>query len=265
MGRTRAIDTVTSRARQAARAGGFVGVTGAMLPAFLARMSRTTDADRDDVRDRWVKRWARTLLALFSVEVVVDGVVPPPTRAGTRGRLVVTNHRSAIDVGVVLATFGGTMVSRADLSGWPVIGAAARSVGTVFVNRSNAESGAATIRTIQKHLEEGQTINLFPEGTTFDGDEVRPFHGGAFVSAVRAEAEILPVGLAYPRDSGAAFVNETFPQHLARMARSGATRMVVTVGEPFVVRRADRATDISKRAHREVSALVARARALCGP
>ena len=113
-----------------------------------------------------------------------------------------TNHRSAIDIGVVLATFGGTMVSRADLASWPVVGAAARAVGTVFVDRSSAKSGAATIRAIQKHLEEGQTINLFPEGTTFDGDEVRPFHGGAFVSAVRAEAEVLPVGLAYPRALG---------------------------------------------------------------
>lgn len=259
------VSAVAGRVRQVARAGGFLGVTGVMLPAFVARMKATTDADRDDVRDRWVKRWARTLLELFSIDVVVDGVVPPPTRAPGPGRLVICNHRSAIDVGVMLATFGGTMVSRADLSRWPLIGAAARSVGTVFVNRSNAESGAVTIRIVQQHLQQGMTINLFPEGTTFDGDEVRPFHGGAFVSAVRAEAEILPVGLAYPSASGAAFVNETFPEHLARMARSGATRMVMAIGEPFVARRADRATDISKRAHREVTALVARARGLCGP
>lgn len=253
------------RVRQVARTSGFIGVTAAMLPAFIARMKATTDADRDDVRDRWVKRWANALLTVFSVKVVVDGVVPPPTRGGGRGRLVIMNHRSAIDIGVVLATFGGTMVSRADLAGWPVIGAAARSVGTVFVNRSNAESGAATIRVIQKHLEEGMTINLFPEGTTFDGDEVRPFHGGAFVAAVRAEAEILPVGMAYPKSSGAAFVNETFIEHLARMSKSTATRAVMSIGEPFVARRTDRATDISKRSHREMTGLVQRARSLCGP
>lgn len=256
---------IVDRVRQVARTGGFVGVTATMLPAFVARMKLTTDADRDDVRDRWVKRWAHALLGLFSVEVVVDGVLPPPTRAPGKGRLVITNHRSAIDIGVVLGTFGGTMVSRADLAGWPVIGAAAKSVGTIFVNRSNAESGAATIRIVQKALEDGMTINLFPEGTTFDGDVVRPFHGGAFVSAVRAEAEILPVGIAYPTGSGAAFVNESFGAHLARMSKSDKTRMVVCVGTPFVARRQDRATEISKRAHREVSALVARARELCGP
>ena len=258
------IDAVTGRARQAARASGFVGLTAAMLPAFLARMATVSDADRHAVRDAWVGRWARSLLDLFAIEVVLDGTIPPPTQGRGRGRLVITNHRSAIDIGVVLALFGGTMVSRADLATWPLVGAAARAVGTVFVDRSSAKSGAATIRAIQKHLEEGQTINLFPEGTTFDGDEVRPFHGGAFVSAVRAESEVLPVGIAYPRASGAAFINESFTQHLARMAKSGPTRMVVSIGEPFVVRKSERATEVTKRAQAEVQALVRRARERCG-
>ena len=260
----RVIDKVTGRARQAARASGFLGLTALMLPAFLARMASTSDADRAAVRDAWVGRWARARLGLFAIEVIVDGTVPPPTQGRGRGRLVITNHRSAIDIGVVLSTFGGTMVSRADLAGWPVLGAAARAVGTVFVDRASAKSGAATIRAIQKHLEEGDTINLFPEGTTFEGDEVRPFHGGAFVSAVRAEAEILPVGIAYPKSSGAAFFDETFVQHLARMSKSGATRMVVAVGTPFIARRSDRASDVTKRAQAEVQTLVERARARCG-
>src|SRR5882724_2175040 len=133
-------DAVAARARQVARATGFVGVTASMLPAFLVRMASTPDSERDAVRDRWVSRWARTLLRLFAIEIVVDGAVPPPTQGRGRGRLVITNHRSAIDVGVVLSTFGGTMVSRADLASWPVLGPAARAVGTVFVDRSSAKS-----------------------------------------------------------------------------------------------------------------------------
>src|SRR5690606_26775233 len=116
------------------------------------------------------------LLALFAVEVEVIGRVPgdPPER----GRVIVSNHRSTIDVGVLLATFGGTMVSRGDLARWPLLGRAARSVGTVFVDRGDAKSGASTIRSIQRHLATGRSIGIFPEGTTFEGDEVRPFHAG---------------------------------------------------------------------------------------
>ena len=252
------------RARQAYRAGGFLATTALMLPVYLSHQRRAPEDQRDVVRELWVRRWARALLGLFAIEVVVQGDVKPPTRRGERGRLIVVNHRSAIDIGVILATFGGTMVSRADLAGWPVVGAAARSVGTVFVDRTNAKSGASTIRAIQKHLEDGLTIAIFPEGTTFAGDEVRPFHGGAFIAAARAGAEILPVGLAYPAESGAAFLNETFVAHLGRMAKSEATKMGLAVGEPIATK-GKRAAELSERARAEVARLVAQARAICGP
>jgi 1-acyl-sn-glycerol-3-phosphate acyltransferase len=253
---------VRERARQAMRSAGFVGVTAAMLPPFLARMRAAPEARRDAIRDAWVRAWARALLRLFGIETVVGGSLP--SRIAPRGRLVVSNHRSAVDVGVLLSTFGGRMVSRADLAGWPVLGAAARAAGTVFVDRANAESGAATIRMIQKLLEERQTIILFPEGTTFDGDEVRPFHGGAFVAAARAEAEIWPVGIAYPRSSGAAFFNETFPEHLARMARAAPTRMAVEVGTPIVAERRG-ARSLVTNTHAAVGSLVRKARTVAGP
>jgi 1-acyl-sn-glycerol-3-phosphate acyltransferase len=251
-----------ARARQVFRASGFVGLTAGMLPAFLAHLEAVPAERKDAVRDAWVRRWARALLSLFAIEVEVVGDLPPPPVQG-RGRLVIANHRSAIDIGVLLATVGGTMVSRSDLADWPVVGRAARAVGTVFVDRSDAKSGAATIRSIERELEHGRTIVLFPEGTTFDGDEVRPFFGGAFIAAVRAEAELLPVGLAYPTGSGAAFVGESFPEHLARMARSEGTRMAIAIGEPFVTSRAMRARDVTARAKSAVEAEVARARTRC--
>lgn len=253
------------RARQALRASGFVALTAAMLPLYLSHHHRSTEAEKDVVRDLWVKRWARALLRLFAIEVALRGSIPPPTRKGTPGRLVVANHRSAIDIGVALANFGGTMVSRADVATWPVVGAAARSVGTVFVDRSDAKSGALTIRTIQKQLEDGQTITLFPEGTTFAGDEVRPFHGGAFIAAARARAEVLPVGLAYPAHSGAAFLDETFLAHLGRLARSTATRVGLAVGSPILATAGMRASELTREAHAAVTRLVAEARRLSGP
>jgi 1-acyl-sn-glycerol-3-phosphate acyltransferase len=255
---------VKDRLRQVYRTGGFGVVTATLLPLFLAAQARAAPGERDAVRDRWVRRWAKALLDLFAVEVVVRGTVPVRAAPGERGRLLVANHRSAIDIGVVLATFGGTMVSRADLASWPLVGAAARAVGTVFVDRTNAKSGAVTIRAIQRNLEEGQTIALFPEGTTFSGDEVRPFHGGAFIAAARAGADVLPVGLAYPAASGAAFVDEAFLAHLGRMAKSSATRMALVVGEPIATRGL-RAAAIAERAHAAVSELVGQARTIAGP
>ncbi len=258
------IEEARRRARQAYRASGFLATTATMLPLFVSHQRRVPDAEKDLIRDLWVRRWASALMRLFAVEILVKGSVLPPTRRGQRGRLIVANHRSALDIGVLLATFGGTMVSRADVASWPVVGPAARAAGTVFVDRSSAKSGAATIRALQKALEDGQTITLFPEGTTFEGDEVRPFHGGAFVAAARAGADVLPVALAYPAASGAAYVKETFVAHLGRMAKIESTRVALVVGAPIAAKGL-RATDVTSRAHAEVSRLVGEARSLCGP
>ena len=244
--------------RRAVRTTGFVAVTAAMLPAYAARDAFTGDAKRDVVRDRWLRRWSTFLLGLFAIDVTLHG--SPESRG--RGRLVVANHRSTIDIAVLLRTFGGHMVSRADIGGWPVIGAAARKVGTVFVDRQSAVSGASAIRSIRTLLKEGHTVVLFPEGTTFADDEVRPFHAGAFVAALRTEADVVPVGIAYERGSGAAFVGESFLAHLGRMAAADPTRVTVCIGPPIAVDAKARAADLRARAHEAVQHLVTEARAL---
>jgi 1-acyl-sn-glycerol-3-phosphate acyltransferase len=247
--------------RRALRIAGFVGITAAMLPAYALRDTLTMRASKDPVRDRWLRRWSGALLRLFDIHVVLVGQVPA-ARSG-HGRLVVSNHRSAIDIAILLNTFGGHMVSRADLAGWPLVGAAARRVGTVFVDRASTVSGATAIRAMRSLLEQGRTVLVFPEGTTFPDDEVRPFHGGAFIAALHTRAEIVPVGIAYERGSGAAFVGESFPAHLRRMSAAPATRVVVSVGEPVEVQDAARAAELASRAQRGVAELVTRARAAC--
>jgi 1-acyl-sn-glycerol-3-phosphate acyltransferase len=243
--------------RRAVRGAGFAAITAAMLPPFVVRVRLTPEAERVAVRDRWVKRWSEALLDLFTVRPTVHGA---PARSSA-GRLVVSNHRSTIDIAVLLSTFGGRMVSRGDVSGWPIVGAAARAAGTLFVDRGQASSGAGVIRATRDALRAGDTVCLFPEGTTFDGDEVRPFHAGAFSAALRSGAEIVPVGLAYERGSGAAFVNEPFLAHLSRMAEADPTRVVACVGAPIPIEDGARAATLAKIAREQVQALVLQARA----
>jgi 1-acyl-sn-glycerol-3-phosphate acyltransferase len=247
--------------RRVVRAAGFAAVTGVMLPAYAARDAMIGEAERSALRDRWVRRWSRSLLHLFAIDLEVYGDIAPRTPG--LGRLVVSNHRSAIDIGILLSTFGGHMVSRADLSGWPLVGAAARKAGTVFVDREDAASGATAIRVIRQLLKDGDTVCMFPEGTTFEGDEVRPFHPGAFVAALRTRAEVLPLGLAYAHGSGASFVNETFLAHLSRMAQAPATRVAACVGAPIAIPDRARAAELRDQVHEAVQELVLEARVRC--
>jgi 1-acyl-sn-glycerol-3-phosphate acyltransferase len=242
--------------RRAVRVAGFGAVTGAMLPAYLTHQALSPPASRDGLRERWVSAWCTSLIDLFGVRARVRGTRPPPGR----GHLVVANHRSTADILLLLRAFGGYMVSRADLAGWPLVGAAARSVGTLFVDRADAASGATAVRSIRTKLVTGSTVIVFPEGTTFPDDDVRPFHAGAFVAALRSDADVVPVGIAYASGSGAAFVQESFPAHLARMAAAAPSRVAMCIGEPIAVERGARAAALRDQAQEAVQILVREAR-----
>jgi len=217
--------------RQVFRAAGFAGLTlGCGTLVFLDVKRSDGDAAKVVARDRWSGAWSRALLTLFEVEVVVSGD-PGPLRAG--GRVVVSNHRSIIDIAVLLSLFGGAMLARGDIERWPIMGAAARSAGTIFVDRSSKRSGAGAVQAMVDRLALHDTVCLFPEGTTFEDDPVRPFKPGACVAAVRARVPVVPVALVYPRDSGAAYGGETFLRHLGRLAGTRSTRLRVEVGKPM--------------------------------
>jgi 1-acyl-sn-glycerol-3-phosphate acyltransferase len=225
--------------RRAARIAGFGALTATMLPAFLVRRKTVRPEAHSELRDRWMGAWCTTLLGLFGVRVLSNSV---PILPRDRGHLIVANHRSTADILVLLRAFGGQMVSRADLARWPLVGPGARAVGTV--------------------LTQGSKVIVFPEGTTFAGDEVRPFHAGAFVAALRSGADVVPVGIAYQTGSGAAFVNESFRAHMARMAAADASRVAMCVGEPIDLGPEARAAALKDLAHAKVQWLVAEARKL---
>lgn len=261
---------MNTRIRTTARSVGFAGSFAALLGGWLVRekigaLRNESLASHDDERAVWLRRWCRSQFSLFDIRPTFVGAEPYQRRNGSTapGRLVVANHRSAIDIILLLEVFGGYVISRADLANWPLLGLGARRFGTVFVDRADPKSGAKTIRTISDRLKQGHTICLFPEGTTFEGDLVRPFHGGAFLAAKDAGAEIVPVGIAYGTGSQAAYVGTTFVQHLARVAASTEpTRVAVVVGPPVSAQSQAPRAKLTSTLENEVRRLVADARAL---
>src|SRR5256885_7786534 len=202
------------------------GLSGAMLAALTLedRLLKVSDARRQ----AYVRRWARSLLALLGVEPVLDDAAGLPAKS-ERPRLVVANHRSTLDILLMLSLFGGHLLARGDMAEWPAIGVMARRAGTLFVDRSDPASGAAAVQRIRQRLRQGATVCVFPEGTTFDDDHVRPFQAGAFVAIARERGEIVPVGLAYEKRD-AIYGDEPVMQHIKRLPRipsrgvAGATR-----------------------------------------
>jgi lyso-ornithine lipid O-acyltransferase len=96
--------------------------------------------------------------------------------------LILSNHVSWLDILVVAGATGAAFVSRDDVEGWPVIGWLARINRTIFVDRSARGTVRGQADALRDALAGGQTIALFPEGTTGGGREVLPFRASLLAS-----------------------------------------------------------------------------------
>jgi lyso-ornithine lipid O-acyltransferase len=187
------------------------------------------------VRWLWMRRCGRAVLRLMGARLstpLARGAFLSGRDSQGRGRIFAMNHRSTLDIFVYLSLMEANALSRSDLAHWPVIGLAARRVGTLFVDRSDRASGSAAVTTMIRALSEGKGILVFPEGTTFTVDEVQPFRKGAFVAAERARAEVVPVGIAY-RPSEACYGDEDFLSHWKRLASLPSVQVAVEFGDPL--------------------------------
>jgi len=256
-----AIERIRFSARALAAAVSTAGYWGTME----AMRARAAQPDKQATLVAWVPRWARQLCRIFGVDVMAEGLFVehgdayPALGPNGVGRVFIMNHRSGLDIPVMLSLVEGHLVSRADLASWPFIGQGARRIGTMFVDRSSMRSGATVQREMERGLEEGKGVAIFPEGTAFDGDEVRPFRPGAFRAAIRTGAEIVPLGIAYNRPE-AYYGDESFMDHMGRVVGLTELRASVVVGAPIHVVDEERITDLRDRAREAVQGLVVRAR-----
>lgn len=248
---------LAGRTRSVVRAGAMVALTSVMLPGSQLHVALRDDALAKRAAFRaWERRWAEQLLKLFGMRLSMVGAAPKRPAA----RLIVANHRSPVDILVAIARVGGCVLSRADLATWPLLGQAAQAAGTIFVDRDDRKSGASAIRQIRNRLKAGEHVVVFPEGATFEGDEVRPFQAGAFTAARGLPIEVVPVGIAYP--AGCEFVNEGFAEHMMRVSMRPFTRVGIAVGEAYPL--AGSRDEAALRAQQCVQDLVHQARSACG-
>ncbi len=249
------MSSISKRATIAARGLAIAGSTAARLGRCEIILRFTPPDEREALFQRHLKRWAAAQLRLMGIDLRAEGDVP----VATVGRLVVSSHRSAVDILVATALFGGRILSRGDIADWPVAGRLAQRTGTIFVDRESRSSGASAIRQIRSALKDGHTVTVFPEGTTYPGDEVRPFKPGVFAATSGLDVEIVPMGIAYP--PGVEYFEESFASHLGRVAARRRTPVGAAVGEPRRVARR-RASALAASLQEEVQTLTHEARRL---
>ncbi|QKT12397.1 lysophospholipid acyltransferase family protein [Rhodococcus sp. W8901] len=178
------------------------------------------------------RMFART--ALRGIGIRIDVSASPARVPG--GTLVVAGHVSWLDVLVLAAVLPGRFVARADLLTWPLLGGVARRAGVIPIERGNLRGLPDTVATARDRLLAGDTVIVFPEGTTWCGRAFGRFRPALFQAAVDAQRPVQPVLVEYVDAAGAhttgpCFVgDDSIGASMRRVLRSRGLRARVTLG-----------------------------------
>jgi 1-acyl-sn-glycerol-3-phosphate acyltransferase len=108
--------------------------------------------------------------------------------------VMVANHQSFLDILVLFRLFVHfKWVSKAEMFRLPCIGWNMALNRYVKLRRGSTESIAAMMTACERHLAEGSSVMIFPEGTRSADGHLKAFKHGAFTLATRTLVPILPV------------------------------------------------------------------------
>jgi 1-acyl-sn-glycerol-3-phosphate acyltransferase len=155
----------------------------------------------------------------------------------------VSNHSSWMDIPALGSCLPACFIAKGEVGRWPVISTIARLGRTVFVSR-RASGASRENADIAGRLRQGDSLILFPEGTTSDGARVMPFRSAFLAVAESDQPHILqPVSIVYDeidflpirradRALLAWFGDMDLASHFNRIARHRGLRVTIELHPP---------------------------------
>ncbi|MFM7533492.1 MAG: lysophospholipid acyltransferase family protein [Rubrivivax sp.] len=147
------------------------------------------DAGGRHARIAW---WSEKMLRALGARLEVQGVFRPGAK------LIVANHVSWLDIMAIHAVCPqARFVSKAEVRHWPLVGRLVGSAGTLYIERERRRDSLRVMHHMAEALAAGDTVAVFPEGTTGDGRNLLPFHANLLQSAIATATPVQPVVLRF--------------------------------------------------------------------
>lgn len=220
---------------------GFFSLTVPLMPvqAVLVRLSPRGA--------RLFPHWYhRQVCRLFGIRIALEGAVE-------RGKpvLLISNHTSWLDIPVLSAVAPVSFIAKREVAGWPFVSWLAKLQRSVFVDRQRRGAVGETTSEIIRRLRGGDTVVLFAEGTSSDGNRVLPFKTALFAAAKppqgseagATDAVVQTLSMVYTRLHGVPFGRERRPivswygdmemqSHAWELLKAGPLDVRIRVGPP---------------------------------
>ena len=172
----------------------------------------------------YLQEWARHCNREMGLKVTVQGNPPQ------EGALLVSNHRSYMDITAIGEIIPTTFLAKREVSRWPVLGYGCRLVNVVFVDRESPESRQKSREEISERIANGISIVVFPEGTSYAGPGLLTFKPGVFRTAAHGRVRVVPVAVEYEDPSDAWVGEDTFIRHFMQTFSKPDIRVTVSFG-----------------------------------
>jgi 1-acyl-sn-glycerol-3-phosphate acyltransferase len=152
---------------------GFAGLTLPLMPvqALLVRLAPR----RANAFAHW---YHKRVCRLLGIRLRIEGSL-----ARDHAVLLIANHTSWLDIPVISAVGPVSFVAKLEVANWPFVSSLARLQRSIFVDRSRRKSVGETASEMIARLNAGDTLVLFAEGTSSDGNRVLPFKTSLFAAA----------------------------------------------------------------------------------
>lgn len=152
-------------------------------------------SEKERILHGFARFWSELILKTIGSPVKIIGVDKLDI---SRPYIYAVNHASALDIPVLYASlpFQFRIAFKKELLSYPIVGWHLKRSGQICIDQQNPAAAISSVRSALKTLAAGIPLVIFPEGgRTPDGD-IKPFLGGAFFLAIKAQVDVVPVALA---------------------------------------------------------------------
>lgn len=147
--------------------------------------------------DHILQLWLKRMLELIGVTYKVFNPHHVKTKQG-QATIIMCNHSSLYDIPLSLAAFPNNslrLLAKKEMSRIPLMARAMIAAEFPFIDRKNRQQAIKDLAHVQDLLKSGIVMWIAPEGTRSKDGKVAAFKKGAFITAIQAQAMIIPIGI----------------------------------------------------------------------
>lgn len=156
-------------------------------------------ASQDKITREWVDQrvvqWVHEIISHVKAKwtVINPNHIEPIKGQAT---IIMCNHSSLYDIPFSYLAFPGhsiRMLAKKEMRKIPFMGKSMEAAGFPFVNRHNRAQAIQDMNQVRELLSDNVVMWMAPEGTRSADGRLRPFKKGGFITAIQAQATIIPL------------------------------------------------------------------------